>query len=54
MAKVQIKENRRAEEARKREKAKVDFKQAGQLQAKIDVIAKHLGLIEEEKIISEQ
>ena len=49
MAKVKIKENRRAEEARKRGKAKVDFEQAGQLQAKIDVIAEYLGLKETEE-----
>ena len=46
MAKVKIKENRRAEEARKRERAKVDFERAGQPQQKIDVIAEHLGLKE--------
>ena len=49
MAKVQIKENRRAEEARKRGRAKVDFEQAGQLQQKIDVIAEFLGLKEAEE-----
>ena len=49
MAKVKIKENRRAEEARKREKAKVDFEIAGQLQAKIDIIAEYLGLKETDK-----
>ena len=49
MAKVKIKENRRAEEARKRERAKVDFEQAGNLQQKIDVIAEHLGLKEPEE-----
>jgi len=46
VAKLKIKENRRAEEARKRKKAKVDFEQAGQLQAKIDIIAEYLGLKE--------
>ena len=49
MAKVKIKENRRAEEARKRERAKVDFERAGQPQQKIDVIAEHLGLKEAEE-----
>ena len=49
MAKVQINENRRAEEARKRGKAKADFEQAGQLEQKIDVIAEHLGLKEPEE-----
>ena len=49
MAKVQINENRRAEEARKRGKAKADFEQAGPLQRKIDVIAEHLGLKEPDK-----
>ena len=49
MAKVQIKENRRAEEARKREKAKVDFERKGQTQEKLDVIAEYLGLKETEE-----
>ena len=49
MVKVKIKENRRAEEARKRGKAKVDFEQAGQSQAKIDIIAEYLGLKETEE-----
>ena len=49
MAKVKIKENRRAEEARKRERAKADFQQAVQLGQKIDVIAEHLGLKEPEE-----
>ena len=46
MAKVKIKEKRRAEETRKREKAKADFKREGQTQEKVNVIAKYLGLIE--------
>ena len=49
MVNIKIKENRRAEETRKRGKAKVDFEQAGQLQAKIDVIAEYLGLKESGK-----
>ena len=49
MAKLKVNENRRAEEARKRGKAKADFEQAGQLQQKIDVIAEHLGLKESEE-----
>ena len=49
MAKVKIKENRRAEEARKREKAKIDFERKGQTQKKLDVIAEYLGLKETEE-----
>ena len=49
MAKIKIKENRRAEEARKRETAKVDFERKGQTQEKLDVIAEYLGLKETDK-----
>ena len=49
MAKLKVNENKRAEEARKRGKAKVDFEQSGQLQDKIDIIAEYLGLKETDK-----
>ena len=49
MAKLKVNENRRAEEARKRGKAKADFEQAGQTQEKLDVIAEYLGLKETEE-----
>ena len=49
MAKLKVNENRRAEEARKREKAKIDFERKGQTQEKLDVIAEYLGLKETEE-----
>ena len=44
MAKLKVNENRRAEEARKRDKAKVDFERKGQTQEKLNVIAEYLGI----------
>ena len=49
MAKLKINENRRAEEERKKEKAKTNFNQAENLQQKIDAIAEHLELKETDK-----
>ena len=49
MSKLKINENRRAEEARKREKAKVDFERKGETQEKLNVIAEYLGLKETEE-----
>jgi len=53
VAKLKINENKRTEEVRKKQKAKTNFNQAGNLQQKIDVIAEHLGLKESEETKSQ-